>query len=64
MNKELVPATKNQITKSSNAIISVLDNIYNVQLSELVGKLEKPQFPIDGELRNDEICFYQIKTLG
>lgn len=64
MNKELVPATKNQITKANSAIISVLDNIYNVQLSELVDKLEQPKFPVDGELRNDEICFYQIKKLS
>jgi len=64
MSKAIVPAKRNQITQSSDAIISVLDNIYNVQLSELVENLEQPKFPVDGELRNDEICFYQVKKLS
>ena len=64
MGKELLHAISNEIKTSGNAIVRVLDNIHDVQLSELVGELVTPSFPVEGELRNDEVCFYQIKKLS
>ena len=64
MSKELQKITTKPIADIGNTVARVLDNIYDVQLSEIVEQIVRPEFPVGGELRNDEICFYQIKKLS
>lgn len=50
--------------KQSNEILELFSNIQNINSHKVLDNLVENSFPLNGELRNNEMCFYRVVQLS